>query len=162
MARLAQTHQILVHICQLRVFVGMFDVMHHNSRPALPISRTPYALVSIPAFDFGRLGFPLRRVIIKFFHSGSPPRWRESGFNNRAGTAITSNLCKQKQPGFPDCLCEGVYKWNCNWSGGQESNLESRVAPARRIVAAEGTKGSPAAQGGNLRRYQQKLFPGTS
>ena len=64
---------------------------------------------------------------------------------DRTRTCVPSGCC-YALPGYP-CYSQGISISSYRY---------------KRKYVAGGTKGSPAAQGGNLRRYQQKLFPSTS
>ena len=61
--------------------------------------------------------------------------------------AITSNqkLGKQKQPGFPDCLCEGVYQMNVYLERRSRIELEFLGCYQPAAYTPPGNEGIPAA-----------------
>lgn len=66
MASSTQANKIAISIGKLRIFVRLFDVMHHYSRNIFPVSLTPLALIPIPPFYLFRFFSPFGGMIIKY------------------------------------------------------------------------------------------------
>lgn len=69
----AQTDEISIYICKLRVFIGVFDVMHYCSWRVLPVPFAPLANVSITAQDAGFFPLPFCAVVIKLHYGFAFP-----------------------------------------------------------------------------------------
>ena len=69
----AQADEIAVYIRKLRIFVGVFDVMHYCGRRVLPVPFAALAGISVAAQDMGFFSLPFYAVVIKLHYGFAFP-----------------------------------------------------------------------------------------